>query len=207
MSEFDRPLPGFRLADTLYGDTLQVIAKRELGDASRWVDLANINDLIPPYMTDELDQASSRVLLTGSVIVVPAQTSASETSKGVTEESLYLVDLDITSGHLESDEDGDILLISGRENLKQALVNRVIVDRGELLFHPNYGCLVRTLLGATRGATATTLAAQYVRATLRVDPRVRQVMSVIATREGDQVRVVANVLPISGQSTKLEAVI
>jgi predicted Zn-dependent protease len=44
-----RPLNGFRLVEIKYGDTLQELAARELGDANKWRDIIAINDLLPPY--------------------------------------------------------------------------------------------------------------------------------------------------------------
>ena len=48
MSVFDRELTGYRYASTNHGDTIQQVAFRELGDASRWAELVWINDLLPP---------------------------------------------------------------------------------------------------------------------------------------------------------------
>lgn len=207
MSEFDRPLAGYRLADTLHGDTLQLIAARELGDPARWADLANINNLLPPYITDDAGLASPRVLLSGSVIVVPAQAPVSQTATSTDPDEVYELDLGLVGGDLAADENGDFLVFTGRENLRQALVHRVISDRGELLWHPNYGTLIRSLIGVVNGPTASTLAAKYVEATLRADPRVREVPSVVAEVSGDVIRVSATVIPITGNSTKIEAVI
>lgn len=204
MSEFTRELRGYRLADTLRGDTLQAIAMRELGDASRWVDLASINRLRPPYLTDDAAQASDRVLLTGSVIVVPATSSAAPDAESTSPDHLYKLDLGLVSGDLQATDSGDLLVFNGQANLRQALVHRVITERRELLFHPEYGCLVRTVIGSVNGPTAGVLAAQYVRATLRADPRVKEVIGVTADVRGDTINVVANVLPITGQSTKIE---
>lgn len=204
MSEFARELRGYRLADTMRGDTLQAIALRELGDAARWPDLANINQLMPPYLTDDPAAASNRVLLTGSVIVVPASTPVARDAETTSPDDLYKLDLGLVNGDLDVNANGDFLVFNGQANLRQALVHRVITERGELMFHPGYGCLVRTVIGAVNGPTAGVLASQYVRATLRADPRVREVVSVTAEVIGDTINVVANVLPITGRSTKIE---
>lgn len=204
MSEFNRPLGGFRLADTLRGDTLQVIALRELGDATRWADLANINNLLPPYLTDDAGQASDRVLLTGSLIVIPALTPVAQDAEGTGPDDLYKLDLGLINGRLEANEDGDFAVFDGRANLRQALKHCIITERGELMFHPEYGCLVRKLIGTVNGPTASVLAAQYVRSTLRADPRVQQVLSSTAEVIGDTINVVAVVMPIVGQSIKID---
>ena len=204
MSEFDRPLIGYRLVDTLYGDTLQRVAARELGNADRWPDLANINNLLPPYITDDASIASSRVLLSGSTIVVPAQSKISEASDSTDPDEIYQLDMGLIDGDMSADEGGDFLIFNGRENLKQALIHRVDVERGELLWHPEYGSLHRALIGTVNGPTAGTLAAKYVEATLKADPRVQEVTSVEATVQGDQINVIADVVPIVGRSMKIE---
>ena len=43
-----RPAPNIRHAEVHHGDTLQRISLRELGDASRWVELVLLNELRPP---------------------------------------------------------------------------------------------------------------------------------------------------------------
>jgi len=204
MSEFSVPLAGFRIVDTLHGDTLQAVALRELGDASRWVDLANINKLLPPYITDDASLASDRVLLSGGQLVVPAQTPVSANARTSKPDDLYGLDLGLINGDLTDDGNGDFVVFNGQANLRQALVHRVITERSELMFHPEYGCLVRQLIGAVNGPTAATLAARYVSATLAADPRVTSVTSVTATVAGDAINVVAIVVPITGSSTKIE---
>jgi phage baseplate assembly protein W len=204
MSEFDRPLIGYRLVDTLYGDTLQKVAARELGNADRWPDLANINNLLPPYITDDASLSSDRVLLSGKTITVPAQSKLSEASDSTDPDEVYQLDMGLSNGELTSDENGDFLVFNGRDNLKQALEHRVDVERGELLWHPEYGSLHRALIGTTNGPTASTLASKYVEATLKADPRVREISSVISTVVGDQIGVVADVIPIIGRSLKIE---
>lgn len=204
MSEFDRPLIGYRLVDTMYGDTLQKIAARELGNADRWPDLANINNLMPPYITDDAALSSSRVLLSGGTLIVPAQSKLSEASDSTDPDKIYQLDMGLSDGELTADENGDFVVFNGRDNLKQALVHRVDVERGELMWHPEYGSLHRALIGTVNGPTAGTLAAKYVEATLKADPRVQEVTSVEAQVVGDQINVIADVVPIVGRSMKIE---
>ena len=204
MSEFDRPLLGYRLVDTLYGDTLQRVAARELGNADRWPDLANINNLLPPYITDDASIASDRVLLSGATLIVPAQSKLSEASDSTDPDKIYQMDMGLIDGDMSADDNGDFLVFNGRDNLKQALEHRVDVERGELMWHPEYGSLHRALIGTVNGPTASTLAAKYVDATLKADPRVQSVNSVVATVVGDQINVVADVMPIVGRPMKIE---
>lgn len=206
MSEFERPLAGFRLVDVLHGDTLQEIAAREMGDASRWTDIANINNLLPPYITDDPAQASDRVLLSGGVLLVPARAQRGVT-EAASEAEIYGASLALVNGRLSVDEFGRLAVVSGRENLKQSLMHRVTTERGELIWHPTYGSLVRAILGSVNGPGAGLLAAQYVAAALRADYRVREVSSSRATVAGDVVTVECDVVPITGRTVKIEAII
>ena len=74
------PLNGFRFAETRFGDTLQAVAMRELGDGKRWFELAAINGLVPPYITDDATLSGGGVLLSGALVLVPAATSAAITT-------------------------------------------------------------------------------------------------------------------------------
>lgn len=204
MSEFDVPLGGVRLAEVLHGDTLQQIAARELGDAARWVDLANLNGLVPPYITDDPAEVGPGVLKPGGVILLPAPAEAPGTGAG-TADDLYQRDVDLSGGELSVGPDGDLAIVAGEANLRQALVHRVVTEQGELLFHPNYGSMVRAVLGAVAGPTAAILAARYAAAALRADARVRDVRDARAEVRGDVVRVEALVQPVTNRSTKIEA--
>jgi phage baseplate assembly protein W len=202
MSTFERDLPGYRYAETHHGDTIQRVAYRELGDANRWPELVWINDLLPPYITDDPQRASDRVMLSGAPIIIPA--ARAMFSADVDPYKVFDTDCLLRSGLLEAAEDGDFSIISGRENLKQQLIHRIITDKGALLFHPEYGCSVRRLLGVVNGPTAALLAAEYVKAALLSDDRVMQVNRAVARVEGDQIAVDAEIQPISGRQVDLQ---
>lgn len=203
MSDFDRDLTGYRYAEILHGDSIQRLAYRELGDASRWQELVWINDLLPPYITSEPAQASKRVLLAGGVIVVPAARAI--VGAQTDPDKVFDIDCRLRKGLLEADESGDIQIISGRENLKQQLVHRVETDKGALLFHPEYGCSIRRILGVINGPTAAILGAQYVKSALLSDFRVSEVTKSAAEVVGDVTRIEAEITPISGRSVDIEA--
>lgn len=196
-----RPAPPVRYAEVHYGDTLQAIALRELGDASAWLDLVVLNGLKPPYVAA---RAALGVLAYGDVIQLPA--GVSTISAEVLPADLYGTDVMVTGNQLPI-ANGDFLLVSGVPNLRAALGRRVLVEKRELAFHPEYGCYVRRLLGRVNGPTSGQLAAFYVKSALLEDERVRDVPSCDADIAGDQIRVNAVVLPITGKQTDLQVVI
>ena len=190
-----RPLNGFRLVEIKHGDTLQELAARELGDANKWRDIIAINDLLPPYVTGVAAEAGRHVKLYGQMIMVPAVQSS--VSAEADPAAVFGVDLDLTGGLLAADS-GDLRLIAGRANLRQALTHRVRTPLRDLLFHLPYGCGVHRLIGRVTGGAAAQLGSQYVRGALLADPRVSNVESVHSSPDGDVLPVAATINPIVG---------
>lgn len=200
---FTREAPGVRLAETRHGDTLQRIALRELGDAGRWVELAELNGLRPPYITDAA-LVRAGVLAYGASIKIPAP--ASIISASAEPRTVYGADLRLARGALGA-QFGDLEILEGVPNFVQALQHRIVVGKRELGFHPEYGCHVRTLIGASNGPVSARLAAFYVRSALLEDERVDAVPSCVAEVLGDQIRVTATVVPVSGIPVELVLVV
>lgn len=196
MSEFERSVTGFRHAETHHGDDLQAVALRELGDANRWHELAWLNNLLPPYLTDDPRRADDRVLVTGTMILVPAAPRPYEASRDG--EEVYLRDCVLVDGLLRDDGSGDLGVVAGRENLKQQLLHRVTTPLSQLRRHPDYGCAVYRLLGAVNGPAAAILGADYVHTALLSDFRVSEVNRTAAEVGGDAIRISAEVEPITG---------
>ncbi|MBB3017720.1 phage baseplate assembly protein W [Microvirga lupini] len=197
MSEFERELPPFRLVQTHHGDDLGTVATRELGDANRWPELVWLNDLLPPYLTDDESAASQRVLLNGTFIRVPAPAGRFLGDDDSVEQT-FGRDCGMWGRRMAADADGDIAAVSGADNLVQQLRHAIITPRGQQKRHSQYGCLVWRLHGTANGPLASTLGSEYVRATLAADYRVNTVKSSIADVSGDQVRVTARVETIAG---------
>jgi phage baseplate assembly protein W len=187
MSQFDRPMIGFRFVTTDVGDTLQEIAARELGDASRWTEIVAYNNLVPPFITDDADEAGPGVILTGSRIRLPAPST--QVSARLSADQAFGTDMRLDRGALAVTDAGDFDVVSGSANLVQALSNRVVTERGELVFHPRYGCETRRLVGLANGPTKRLLAAQSAKAAVRQDPRVTRVTKAIGSVNGDVIAV------------------
>lgn len=195
---FDRALAGYRYVRTRPRDTLQRVALRELGDASKWTSLIAINKLQPPYLTDEASLAGDTVLLNGSsqYLIVPAATAASQNADPT---SVFGTDIGLDDNGLIMLGDVDIATISGTANLSQALENALATDQGELLFHPSYGTLIRRILGATVGPTRTQLAASYAQATVVADARI-STATATATASGDAITIAVEAVTVAGES-------
>jgi phage baseplate assembly protein W len=197
MSQFDRALTGWRFCETRGGDTLQEVAARELGDASLWVDLIDINDLKPPFLTGDPSLAGPHVKLYGQLIMVPA--SSPQATADTDPEAVFGVDIALDgAGRLAATASGDLAIVGGHANLKQALQNRIATDTGELLFHLDYGCKVRRMVGVANGPGAGLIGGQYVRSAILDDPRIDSVSSVTVTVQGDALQIRAVAAAIAG---------
>lgn len=206
MTEFAKQYAGYRYAKTRRGDTLQRIALRELGDAAAWAKLVWFNDLIAPFITDDPAQANSRVLLAGTPIKVPASTAESKPSTD-TAFNVLLTDCALQGGRLSVGESGDLAVLSGRENLKQALQHRIVTDPGELLFHPAYGCKIQRRKGAKNNAVTLLRGQMDIQDALVAEPRLKTIDAITVSAVGDALVVRSQVTPISGDSVTIEATV
>ncbi|WP_288075265.1 hypothetical protein [Pseudomonas sp.] len=196
MAEFEREMPSYRLAETHAGDTLQRVAAREMGDANRWPELVWINNLTSPYLTDIPAEASTTVLLTGSMIRIPAPTGIN--TDATERAQVYERDCKMVKRRLTDDGNGDFAVVAGTDNLTQQLKHRIVTPRGQLVRHADYGCLVWLLQGKVAGPTANLLGAQYVKAAVQADYRVSSVISSTAEVDGDATRITATAEAIAG---------
>lgn len=191
-------LTAFRRVETRVGDSLPAIAARELGDAALWPDLAAINGLLPPWITDDLGVASETVLLAGQQqIKLP---TSSQAPSGVTDrDGLFGTDVALPGGRLQVTADGDLATVSDVANLTQALTMRLASVTGDLVHHPSYGCDVRKLIGQAANATTNKLAAVMVSRAVRSDARISEVASATGTVRGDIVTVQVKAVAVDGR--------
>lgn len=201
---FEREIAGYRYAETLYGDDLRRIALREMGDAAFWIDIANLNGLLPPYLTDDPAQVRAGVLLSGSTILIPAPQLSAPLATDPTQ--VFGTDILLTDGRF-SFVNGDLATVSGGQNFLEALRHRLQTSKRELLFHPTYGCFVDLLIGRGSGPTTDQLAAFYVKSALLEDARVAEVVNCVAEISGDTIRITADVVPIDGKLMAIDWVL
>lgn len=193
MSQFDQPLNGFRFVKIHHGDTLQKIALREMGDTTQWSNLAYLNNLVPPFVTDDPVLASAQVLLSGSMIMLPSASTYTVTDPT----AVYGADCLLSNGDLVADN-GDFKVVSGLPNLEQAIGNVLQTAPGDLMFLPTYGCRARSMIGEKNTAVASLLSAQFIKDALLADPRIQAVPDVTVRVAGDALNVDATVNPIMG---------
>jgi phage baseplate assembly protein W len=77
----------------------------------------------------------------------------------------------------------DFALVSGRENLAQAITIRLLTPRGELaaLAHPDFGSRLPELIGKQRTETHRNLAKLYILEALKQERRIAEIVTVEVT--------------------------
>ncbi|EJG5414279.1 hypothetical protein NAD41_000880 [Salmonella enterica] len=204
MAEFEAQLPQYRLAQTQYGDTLQTVAMRELGDENRWIELVWLNDLLYPYLTDDEAEASPRCLLTGTLIRVPSTQGYDDLTRSQDEPGqIYERDILMKNRRLMLDNSGDIAVVAGYKNLTQQLRHRINTPMGQLRRHPGYGCRIHELKGKVQGPLLVHLSAQYLKTAIKAEYRIARVLTTEATAQGDAVIATAVGEAIAGDKLDL----
>lgn len=191
---FDRPLYGYRFVLTQYGDTLPSVAARELDDAGRWAEIIVLNSMVYPYLTDDPTQVVAGVFLTGTYITIPASAPAADSTDPA---NVFLQDILITNGQ-PSFVNGDFQMVSGINNLNQALNNALATDEGDLIYHTDYGNELYRVRGSMNSSAELLLAAQYASDVVGADSRIDSVISSVGTASGDAIIVILNAQTIQG---------
>jgi phage baseplate assembly protein W len=198
-------ITGFRRVQIGWGQTLQELAAAELGDAALWTTIAAINRLKPPWIVAPDDpRASPSVARYGDTIMV--QDSRPDIEVGaLSAEEIFKADVALPKGQL-SVVNGDIELVAGRPNLRQALEHRIRVPLGELIFHPGYGCAIATLRGKRNDAIIALVGAKYVERAIATDDRIDTVTKVVVTPNGDELPVEAEAMTVTGHPINVETI-
>lgn len=96
---------------------------------------------------------------------------------------------------------GDLQTVSGRENLGQAIMHRLLTRRGELgdLGHPDYGSRLHELIGEPNNERTWDLVRLYAKECISQEPRVQDIISLTVNVYKDNLHAVIldiTVLPI-----------
>jgi phage baseplate assembly protein W len=99
----------------------------------------------------------------------------------------------------------DLALVTGRENLGQAIMIRLLTPRGELsdLAHPDFGSRLHELVGRPNTDTVRDLAKLFVLDSLQAEPRVDEIVEVTVTPvtgQPDRFDILVRVRPV-GETT------
>lgn len=184
-------------------DTLQSIAQHHLGDMGRWVEIVESNDLRYPYIVDtvaEKMENPEHLRTIGDVVLIQLPTNRERSATDelsrmaiAEKEDIYGLalgrDLSIIPSqkeirdrgssdeifNLSSDSRGRIKMTSGIDNLKQALLVRLLTAKGSYIGHPEFGSEIHMYLGNKNNSETADLLDLEIERTLRTDGRVRHV--------------------------------
>jgi len=173
------------------GDSLQAIAARSLGDASRWPEIVKANGLEFPFVdfsgpggAPGAAYAGRRVLGATDTVKVPLP--------GLP--GVVAVADDPVGSDLPDDPAAAGALVGGTENLVAAILRRFQTPLGRIPWHPLYGSALPSMVGSaqTLGDVAA-IRAEAIQ-NLKADPRVLGVQAVTVKVEPGLVQVSAEVL-------------
>lgn len=150
----------------VHGDKIQYLAQRYLGDAARWIEIATYNNLDYPFIVYEkrTKDTPKNVRAIGDVIRIPVEEELIDTLPPYELHERYTQALgtdlsvfpddkwnyDLVKGRqaeLLEGEDGDLKIVRGIHNYKQAITLRLMTPQGSLLHHPEYGSRLGEYLG------------------------------------------------------------
>ncbi len=164
------------------GDTLSMVAQRTLGDATRAMEIALLNNLDYPFIVLPSEDLEGNVKTIGDTLLIPNELHGKDTVEVHIEDDPFGSDLLLTTdkfnlslgsgGELEVDSYGDLRTVSGLDSLYQDLVHRVITEKGTLPYHPDYGSYVLKIVGSKKDSTWRQKVAIEVSKTFRSDERV-----------------------------------
>lgn len=92
-----------------------------------------------------------------------------------------LIDLSFAGGDFDRAQNGDVELIKGINNLKQALHHRLITVKGSLVHRPDYGIGIQQYQNRVARLDTQKEIASEIRRQFPLDPRVQSVDSVSFT--------------------------
>lgn len=197
-------------------ESITDFAKRTTGDTTLWKYLVGINKLKAPYISVNGDGVS--VARPGDYLLVPNGSGSSSTSVSIdtvqgTSELDKKLGRDLrlrisntsnnsyTSFDLVTSQKGDLDLVQGIDNMKQAVTIKFNTEQTELALHPFFGGLYPI---GTKGQLSSILKfKENTRNMLLVDSRISSIVSFTIKQTGDTLNV-NTVLSITGSTETLE---
>lgn len=191
--DFEKDLSGYTYVATNWGEGIKQFALRTLGNAELWIDIVTLNGLRHPYISESGGKGVAKY---GDMLMVPSSKEKSEIESDP--DAVFGIDIRLDNGRFRI-IDGAPQTIAGVRNFVQAVRHRIQTDTKELLYHPDYGCRVREVIGIPNSHTAGVMAATFVKGAIRSDVRTEAVQSCTARISGDTITINAKVSPTSGR--------
>lgn len=184
-----------------YGETLHSIAQNLLGNSERWIEIAELNGLEFPFISEE-DTGNPKVKTIGDTLIIPIDEDLKRISELAGVEEVYdevfgkdislfsneFISLEGGEGALGSNEYGDLKTVTGLSNLRQALIIKFSTPIGSLLYHPNFGTKLYEITGKKLTFETVHLIKLEAERTARSDERVEDVkvnVTTVENRDGE----------------------
>jgi hypothetical protein len=173
------------------GDNIQTLALRELGDIDKFKDIIILNNLKPPYISET---GGPGILKPGDKILIPRNNPAGSssvvknvqyniTSKMQQAERDLGVDIRLTEdADLAIASNKDLDLVAGVDNLVQAILIKILIERGSLKRHPQIGTNLE--LGTKLRSKGLQALRREISDSLNSDNRVESVPFIRLNQEG-----------------------
>lgn len=188
----------------------------------KWKMLVNLNNLRYPYIVKSFHEKANdpaHLLTYGDDLLLPndeEQEQRAEENKIKDSNTRHYapdyydmvmgtdIKLDISTDTPLPDQteilvaDGrDLQTVSGLENLKQSLINRILTPYGTLYMHPRYGSHLPEILGKSMNQQLLSDAVVELKRTLTTDERVQQVKVKKNMLTYDTIYLVVTITPIA----------
>lgn len=176
--------------------TLEEIALFELQDSARWVEIAELNNMLEPYIVQNKQEKVDGVFSPGDKILIPSGGSSfgeipifrdSPLLDDLTQlERSMGIDLKMNEdGDLELTNTGDLAIVRGLDNALQAIVTKLKYSKGDLMEHPDIG--VGLKVGSKQADVGEVRAA--IVDSLTSDPRFEKITGLAILKEGNTLRI------------------
>lgn len=150
------------------------------------------------------------VRVTGEVLWLPSDATVSP-SLTLTDRDVELWgrDLKLAGGFLVVDDQGEADVVAGKDNIVQALGQRIMTSQGELLFHPTYGMETLLAVGIEGTRANVVLSGMVVARAVKDDPRVTHVrnLEVLFRETVNSADMIVGLIGASGATLPLNLVI
>ena len=174
------------------GESLYDIARRLLGDADQWQEIADLNGWLDPFRL-----ASGRLAQAGDLVLIPQL----DEGDVIEAHDLYGEDLKLVNNDLELND--DLATISGPPNLEQAVNLRLSAVIGETPIYESYG--LPSTIGLRLSASSGGYLSAHINEQLMRDSRVQNVSIIELQDLGDTLSFDLEIL--SAESAHLNALV
>lgn len=125
----------------------------------------------------------------GTVLKIP-RTSGNESSGNIIQSyaEIFGTDLELDDTGLLETSDGDLTTLSGLPNFKQAIKQRIMCPYKNLIFHPEYGCGLWSIIGEKNTAYWETAAKATIIDALNHEPRIKSLARFSMATTPDSIR-------------------